>query len=92
MNVADIAQSLGYKPEDDSWDTDGRRTYIHDCDADLPVMRILRGIFERAGGWRLHPTELRTFIHESGEVVEIEPGGPDTSGHYLHHMRAAVIE
>ena len=87
----DVLTMLGYRPEDDSWDTDGRRTYIHDDDATRAYLITLRGILARHG-WHRDTPELRMFRHEASEqVLEIEPGGADCTGHYLHHMKAAVI-
>lgn len=88
--IEEVAQALGYRPEDDSWDTDGRRTYIHDESANLQSFRDLVALLAPLG-WFRDSHSLRTLRHESGEIVEVEPGGPGTSGHYLHHMRAAVI-
>lgn len=81
---------LGYRPEDDSWETDGRRTYIHDDDATRAFLTTLRGIFGRHG-WRKDLTALRTYRHDCGEIIEIEPGGDGCEGHYLHHMKAEVV-
>jgi hypothetical protein len=54
-------------------------------------LTTLRGILARHG-WHRDTHALRTFRHEaSSEIIEIEPGGADCSGHYLHHMKAAVI-
>lgn len=82
---------LGYRPEDDSWDVDGRRTYLHEDDATRAYLTTLRGILARQG-WHQDEHALRTYRHESSEeVIEIEPGGSDCTGHYLHHMKTAVI-
>jgi hypothetical protein len=79
---------LGYEPADDSWETDGRRTYIHDGDATRAYLTTLRGVLARRG-WQRDAQALRTFRHAvTGEIIEIEPGGADASGHYLHHMKA----
>lgn len=86
---ADILYDLGYRPEDDSWDTDGRLTYMHDDDADRNFLFILR---QRLAflGWHRDTKALRTFRHETtGEIIEIEPGG-DSDGHLLHYMKATV--
>jgi hypothetical protein len=83
---------LGYRPEDDSWDSEGRRTYTHEDDATRAYLTTLRAVLARQG-WHRDGHALRTFRHElSGQVIEIEPGGSDCSGHYLHHMKAAVVE
>jgi hypothetical protein len=81
---------LGYRPEDDSWETDGRRTYSNCDDATRAYLTTLRNILARQG-WHRDEHALRTFRHEASEqIIEIEPGGADCSGHYLHHMKAAV--
>lgn len=86
----DTLTILGYRPEDDSWDTDGRRTYSHDDDATRAYLTTLRGILARQGFLRCKHA-LRTFRHErTHQVIEIEPGGADCSGHYLHHMKAGI--
>lgn len=77
---------LGYRPEDDAWDTDGRRTYSHNDDATRAYLTTLHGILGRQG-FKRDFTTLRVFRRE-GEIVAIEPGGADTNGHYLHHMKA----
>lgn len=79
---------LGYQPEDDSWDTDGRRTYIHEDNATRAYLITLRGILARWGFDR-DPNALRTF-RRGNEIIEIEPGGADCQGHYLHHMKAEI--
>ena len=89
--LEDIFPVLGYRPEDDAWETDGRRTYLHDDDATRAYLTTLRQILAR-NGWHRDEHALRTFRHEeSDQVIEIEPGGSDCTGHYLHHMKAAVI-
>ena len=86
--LEDTLTILGYRPEDDSWDTDGRRTYAHDDDATRAFLITLRGILGRQGFERV-PVALRTF-RRGDEIIEIEPGGADLNGHYLHHMKAAI--
>lgn len=81
---------LGYRPEDGSWESNGRRTFSHDEDATRAVLRILNGILSRHGFDR-DLSQLWVYRHSSGEIIEIEPGGADCQGHYLHHMKAAVI-
>lgn len=80
---------LGYRPEDDSWDTDGRRTYLHEDDVTKAWLLVLRRILARQG-WERHPNKLRAFCHSSGQIIEIEPSGYDCTGHYLHHMKTEV--
>jgi hypothetical protein len=86
--LEDTLTILGYKPEDDSWDVEGRRTYIHDDDATRAWVISLERVLGRQG-WTRDPNQLRAFRHDSGELIELEIGGPDTSGHYLHHLSTA---
>jgi hypothetical protein len=87
-SLHDLIVSQGYRLAEDAWETNGRRTYLHDEDADRGFLEELRSalqVFE----WKADRNRLRTFGHSgSGEVIEIEPGGSDTSGHFLHHMKA----
>jgi hypothetical protein len=89
VQLEDTLLILGYGPEDDSWDVEGRRTYLHDDDATRAFLITLRGILGRQG-WERDPNALRTF-RRGEEIIEIEPGGADCTGHYLHHMKAAIV-
>lgn len=83
----DLLVSLGYKLIDDSWERHGRRTYLHDDDADRQHFRKLAAML-RQSGWEIDTGQLRTLKHhQMGEIIEIEPGGADTSGSFLHHMK-----
>lgn len=83
--LEDTLMILGYRPEDDSWDVEGRRTYIHDDDATRAWVVSLARVLGRQG-WMRDPHQLRAFRHDNGELIELEIGGEDTSGHYLHHL------
>lgn len=83
--LADTLYILGYRPEDDSWDTDGRRTYSHDDDATRAWVLSLASVLGRQG-WTKDPNQLRAFCHENGELIELEVGGEGCTGHYLHHL------
>jgi hypothetical protein len=87
-SIHDLLIQHGYKLIDDAWSSQGRRTYIHDDDATREfVVGLAKGL--RSAGWETHPIILRAFRHPlSGELIELEPGGPDTSGHFLHHTKA----
>ena len=77
----------GYKLIDEAWDTKGRRTYDHNDDATRDFIAGLARVL-RSLGWETHPEILRAFHHSgSGEVIEIEPGGAETTGHFLHHLK-----
>ncbi len=78
----------GYKLIDDGWQKEGRKTYLHDENASAEQIRLLKKHFERLG-WKKDYENLRSFRHPvTGEILELEPGGPDTSGHFLHHTKA----
>jgi hypothetical protein len=81
---------LGYRPEDDSWETDGRVTYIHDDDATRAWMISLERILGRQG-WYRDKHDRNLFRNETGIFFEIEPGGENCSGHYLHLMKAEIL-
>jgi hypothetical protein len=84
----DILVRQGYKLVEDDWDMRGRRTYLSDENADRAFLAVLESDL-RCSGWTLDRAKLRAFLRpESREVIEIEPGGAETSGHFLHHMRA----
>jgi hypothetical protein len=88
--LEDTLMILGYRPEDDSWDVEGRRTYIHDDDATRAWLVSLKRIFGRQG-WDRDTRDHNLFRHENGELIQIEAGGDDCTGHYLHHMKANVL-
>jgi hypothetical protein len=76
----------GYKLVEDAWNEHGRRTYIHDDDATRSFQKSLITTLS-ATGWVLEMGKLRSFRHpESGHVIELEPGGSEVNGHFLHHM------
>lgn len=86
--MQELFEADGYKLVEDVWDEHGRLTFVHDDDADRPHLNHLARTLQIAG-WEKSKTELRTFRHPvSGEIVEVEPGGSDTSGHFLHYMSA----
>lgn len=80
----------GYKLIDDAWADHGRFTYINDEDADRAhLLELTRGL--RSLGWEADQTKLRSFRHSSGhEIIEVEPGGSETSGHFLHLMKSSL--
>jgi hypothetical protein len=83
----DLLNQHGYRLIEDSWQGQGRRTYIHDDDATREFIAAFANVLRR-GGWETHPNELRAFRHRrSGELLEMEPGGASTSGHFLHHLK-----
>lgn len=88
----DLLVSQGYKLIDDAWNEHGRYTYIHDDDAGPAFIKGLAGIL-RSAGWDAEPGALRTFRDPSTScVIELEPGGSETTGHYLHYMKSSEPE
>jgi hypothetical protein len=78
----------GYKLIDDLWDSQGRRTYDHNDEA---TREFIAGLDKRLRslGWERDPDEIRAFSHPpTREFLEIEPGGSETSGHFLHHLKS----
>jgi hypothetical protein len=84
----DLLIQQGYKLVDDAWDDNGRKTYSHDNDASGTQIANLKKTLGSAG-WVRDRNALWGFRHPiTDEIIEVEPGGPDTSGHFLHHMKA----
>jgi hypothetical protein len=84
----ELLVSHGYKLIDSSWSFYGRRTYDHNDEA---TREFIAGLDKRLRslGWERDPDGLRAFRHRSTkEILEIEPGGSETSGHFLHHMKS----
>jgi hypothetical protein len=80
--------SQGYRLRDDARNEHGRRTYIHNDDVARSHITSLSMVLKSAS-WRNDSEKLFSFVHhDPDESIEIEPSGPDTSGHFLHHIRA----
>lgn len=79
----------GYKLIDDAWTANRRLTYVHNDDANREFAASLTKVLLSAG-WQPHLTTLRAFRHVTitDGIIEIEPGGSETSGHFLHYMNA----
>jgi hypothetical protein len=88
----DLLVAQGYKFIDDAWNTHGRRTYIHDEDATRAHVKMLAGIL-RDDGWKRDTRALLRF-HQAATscIIELEPGGSETTGHFLHYMKASESE
>jgi hypothetical protein len=83
-----LITSQGYRLIDNSWDENGRRTYIHDDDVARSHITSVSMVLKSAG-WKNDCEKLWCFVHQGcNEIIEIEPGGAETSGHFLHHMKA----
>jgi hypothetical protein len=83
----DVLVSRGYRLIDDAWDAHGRFTYIHGDDVDRQYLSSLTQAVS-AEGWSRSQDQLRTYRHlGTNETIEIEPGGSETSGHFLHLLK-----
>jgi hypothetical protein len=83
QHIGAVLQHLGYKLVEDSWAVEGRKTYFSDEDADRAFLADLERTLAEYG-WDKHENSLRCFSNpHTGELIEIEPGGPDTRGHFL---------
>jgi hypothetical protein len=91
MNLHDLLFDEGYRLVEDAWSTDGIVTYIHDDDAGRGHLADLTKVLGSVG-WMKNRNKLRSFTNDSlSEEVEIEPGGSDVSGHFLHHLNVALL-
>ena len=90
MTLHDMLIDYGYRVVEDSWGADGRLTFIHDDEADRSHLAGLRSILARVG-WTTDGNKLRSFVNAArDEEIEVEPGGSDVSGHFLHHIKTRV--
>lgn len=89
MKLHDLLIDCGYRLIDDAWAANGRLTYIHDDDADKSHLSQLKSTLGRVG-WQINSDKLRSFF-SGDEEIEIEPGGADVSGHFLHHLDVTRI-
>jgi hypothetical protein len=80
-----VLQHLGYKLVEDSWAVEGRKTYFSDEDADRAFLTDLEQTLAEYG-WDKHEALRCLSNPHTGELIEIEPRGPDTSGHFLHRQ------
>jgi len=88
----EVLTAQGYRLVDDAWEACGRRTYLHDEDATRGHIVGLAKTLRRVG-WEADKNQLRSFRHRGAdEIIEVEPGGSETTGHFLHHMKASVEE
>ena len=92
MTVHTSTQALlneqGYKLIDDAWVLNGRLTYNHNDDVTREFISRLAEVL-RSAGWESHPTVLRAFRHQTiaDTIIEIEPGGAEVCGHFLHYVK-----
>ncbi|MBR0925724.1 hypothetical protein JQ561_03825 [Bradyrhizobium diazoefficiens] len=91
QHIAHVLEELGYRLEEDAWESQGRRTYSNSEDADRDLLKDLETTLAEYG-WQKHPTILRASMNvKLGESLEIEIGGPHTTGHLLHHLKVAPL-
>jgi len=84
----DVLLSRDYKLVEDAWCEFGRRTYIHDDNATREYFSALAEVL-RSAGWQLDSTTIHQFCNRTtGEIIEVEPGGSEATGHFLHHMKS----
>jgi hypothetical protein len=89
--VHDLLVSEGYRLVDDAWDDYGRRTYLHEDDATRRYTASLAKVLAPVG-WDRDRRKLREFRHTTtGDVIELEPGGSETNGHFLHYINEYQI-
>jgi hypothetical protein len=64
------------------------KTYAHDDDASGTQITNLKAALGSAG-WVRDRNALWVFRQPlTDEIIELEPGGSETSGHFVHHMKA----
>ena len=87
-SIHDVLMQRGYKLVDDAWSEAARRTYDHNDEANREFTAGLAKVLGIAG-WETHPNILRAFRHPITEdVLELEPGGSETTGHLIHHLKS----
>lgn len=83
----DLLMLEGYRLAEDAWCEVGRCSYMHEDDATrsqfIHLGKVLRHL-----GWSIDEDKLRTFLNsQAEEIIDVEPGGAGTNGHFLHHMK-----
>ncbi|WP_298257103.1 hypothetical protein [Bradyrhizobium sp.] len=79
----------GYKLAEDALAEHGRLTFIHDDNADRPHLAALSHTLRYAGWQADDAVPPRYRLPGTRLIIEIEPGGSETSGHWLHLMDIA---
>jgi hypothetical protein len=88
QSIDELVHPIGYRLVEDAWIVHGRLTYVHDDDASNNNIKNLLEML-RPAGWIRDLTKLRAFRHAvTGNEIELEPGGSEVTGHFLHYMRA----
>jgi len=74
----------GYRLVEDAGAMHGRLTFLHDENADRPFLLALSHSL-RYAGWQADDAVPPVYrLPGMRLMIEIEPGGANTSGHYLH--------
>jgi hypothetical protein len=82
-----LLRDHGYKLVEDAWVRHGRRTYMHGEDATRAFVTDLCAQL-KSQGWKCDGSVLRCFRQdETKEMIEVEPGGSEVDGHFLHLMQ-----
>lgn len=82
----------GYKLVEDAWEEFCRKTYQHDEDCNRPYLQSLSKLL-RSAGWQTDFRKLRTFRYPGLQhEIELEPGGSEVTGHFLHYMNVEVLK
>jgi hypothetical protein len=88
QHMDSVLRHLGYRLVEDSWAVEGRKTYVSDENADREFLTDLERTLAEYG-WDKHETRLCCFSNpHTSELIGIEPGGADTSDHFLHHLKS----
>lgn len=86
-SVHDLISDLDYRLVDDQWEQEGRQTYISDESFSASEFKKLESVLT-PHGWIRDPEVLWMLRHPTtAQVIEVEPGGPDTSGSFLFYNK-----
>jgi hypothetical protein len=87
QHIEHLLHELGYKLAEDAWEDHGRKTYVNSEDADREFLKDIETTL-LPYDWTKDKHRLRRFrCATTGEFLEVEPGGAETSGHFLHHLK-----
>lgn len=82
--IKNLLLAQGYRLTNDASSEHGRLTFLHDDNADRPFLLALSHSL-RYAGWQTDDAVPPVYrLPSTRLMIEIEPGGSETSGHYLH--------
>jgi hypothetical protein len=88
QHIEHVLYELGYRLTEDAWESHGRKTYLSDENADRQSLKDLQTTLAEYG-WLKDEHRLRCFrCAANDEIIEIEPGGGEVSGHLLHYLKS----